>query len=75
MAKNMQKYIRISHVYMKLKMFRTTHRPSSGAQNSRSSLWFCIRERLLDSDSVQQPQRPQPFMYAKPEAARAVLSS
>jgi len=36
------------HVYMKLNMFRTTHRPSSGAQNCTSSLWFCIRERLLD---------------------------
>jgi len=24
------------------------HRPSSGAQNCTSSLWFCIRERLLD---------------------------
>jgi hypothetical protein len=24
---------------------------------------------------VQQPQRPQPFIYAKPEAASAVLSS
>jgi len=23
------------------------HRPSSGAQNCNSSLWFCIRERLL----------------------------
>ena len=45
------------HVYMKLNMFRATHRPSSGAQNCTSSLWFCIRERLLDADSVQQPQR------------------
>jgi hypothetical protein len=33
---------------MKLNMFRTTHRPSSGAQNCTSSLWFCKRERLLD---------------------------
>jgi hypothetical protein len=29
-------------------MFRATCRPSSGAQNCTSSLWFCIRERLLD---------------------------
>jgi hypothetical protein len=29
-------------------MFRAKHRPSSGAQNCTSSLWFCIRERLLD---------------------------
>jgi len=36
------------HVYIKLNMFRATHRPSSGAQNCTSSLWFCIRERLLD---------------------------
>jgi hypothetical protein len=36
------------HVYMKLNMFRATHRPSSRAQNCTSSLWFCIRERLLD---------------------------
>jgi len=68
------------HVYMKLNMFRATHRPSSGAQNCTSSLWFCISERLwtlrlLDAVSVQQPQRQQPFTYAKPEAASAVLSS
>jgi hypothetical protein len=36
------------HVYMKLNMFRVTHRPSSGAQNCTSSLRFCIRERLLN---------------------------
>ena len=36
------------HVYVKLNMFRAKHRPSSGAQNCTSSLWFCIRERLLD---------------------------
>jgi len=35
------------HVYMKLNMFRATHRPSPGAQNCTSSLWFCIRERLF----------------------------
>jgi len=28
---------------------------------------------LLDAVSVQQPQRPQPFTYAKPEAAGAVM--
>ena len=33
---------------MKLNVFRGTHRPSSGAQNCTSSLWFCIRERLLE---------------------------
>ena len=62
-------------VYIRLNVFRATHRPSSGAQNCTSSLWFCIRERLLDAESVQQPQRPQPFTYAKPETASTVLSS
>jgi hypothetical protein len=46
------------HVYMKLNMFWVTHRPSSGAQNCTSSLWFCMCERLLDAVSVQQPQQP-----------------
>jgi len=30
---------------------------------------------LLDADSVQQPQRPTTFHYAKSEAASAVLGS
>jgi len=38
------------YIYMKLNMFRATHRPSSGAQNCSSSLWFSIRERLLEVD-------------------------
>ena len=42
------------HVYMKLNMFRATHRPSSGAQNCTSSLWFCVRERLLDAEVAGQ---------------------
>jgi len=29
-------------IYMKLNMFQATHRPSSGAQNCTSSLWFSI---------------------------------
>jgi len=29
--------------------FGATHRPSSGAWNCTSSLWFCIREMLLDT--------------------------
>jgi hypothetical protein len=45
------------HVYMKLNMFWTTHRPSSGAQNCTSSLWFCIRERLLDVEAAGRRQR------------------
>jgi len=32
----------------KLNMFRATHRPSSGAWNCTSSLWFCIRARMSD---------------------------
>jgi hypothetical protein len=69
------------HVYIKLNMFRTTHHPSSGAQNCTSSLWFCIREKLSDNVVDGCCQRPatstskQPFTYAKPETASAVLSS
>jgi hypothetical protein len=67
------------HIYMKLNTFRATHRPS-GVRNCTSSLWFCIRERLLDvwlqdTDSVPQPHVQQPSTYAKPEAASAFLSS
>jgi len=40
------------HVYINLNMFRGTHRPSSEAQNWTSSLWFCIRQRLLDVEVV-----------------------
>jgi hypothetical protein len=36
------------HVYIKINMFRATHRPSSGALNCTSSLWFCIRKRLFN---------------------------
>jgi len=65
---------------MKLNMFRATHRPSSGALNCTSSLWFCIRVGLfdvwlLDAVSVQQPHVQQPYTYEKPEAASAVLGS
>ena len=64
------------HVYMKLHMFRATHRPSSGAQNCTTSLWFCIRERLLHVEVASNNLNiQQPFTYAKPDAANAVLSS
>jgi hypothetical protein len=44
-ANKMQQYQNLLlHVYRKLNTFRATHRPSSGAQNCTSSLWFCIRE-------------------------------
>jgi hypothetical protein len=35
-------------ICIQINMFQATYRPSSGAQNCTSSLWFCIRERLLD---------------------------
>ena len=63
---------------MKLNMFRATHRPSSGALNCTSSLWFCIRGGLLDEklvDVIQQLLIQQPSAYAKLEAASAVLGS
>jgi hypothetical protein len=46
----MQQYIKIIlfHIYLKLNMFRATHRPSSGAQNGTGSLWLFIRGRLMD---------------------------
>jgi hypothetical protein len=43
---------------MKLNMFRATHRPSSGAQNCTSGLWFSIRERMLDVEFAGRGQRP-----------------
>jgi hypothetical protein len=46
------------HVYIKLNMFRATHRPSSGAQNCTSSLWFCISERSLNAEVAGRCQRP-----------------
>jgi len=49
-SNKMQQCIKILlfHIYMKLNMFRTTHRPSSGAKNCTGSIWFCIRGRLPD---------------------------
>jgi len=49
-------------IYMKLNMFRATHRPSSGAQNCTSSLWFCILEMLLDTEFSGRCQRPATSM-------------
>jgi hypothetical protein len=34
--------ILLFHIYMKLNMFRATHRPSSGAQNCTGCLWFFV---------------------------------
>jgi len=49
---------------MKLSVFGATCRPSSGAQNCTSSLWFCICERLLDAEVAGrwQCQRPATSM-------------
>ena len=64
------------HVYIKLNMFRATHHPSSGAQTALAASGFayvkgCWTLWLLDSNHNVQ----QPFTYAKPEAASAVLGS
>jgi len=66
------------HVCMKLKMFRATHRPSSGGSWTLSLLDAIQQEvvgccdcwTLSSNLSVQQP-----FTYAKPEAASAVWNS
>jgi hypothetical protein len=65
------------HIYIKLNMFRATHRPSSGAKNCTGSLWFFIRGRLLDvlPDNVQQLHVQQLPTYEKLEAASAVFGS
>jgi hypothetical protein len=49
-SNKMQQCIKILlfHIFLKLNMFRATHRPSSGAHNCTGSLWFFIRGRLLD---------------------------
>jgi len=65
---------------MRVNMFRATRRPSSGAPNCTSSLWFCIRERLLDVEVVGRCQVipdsvQQPLTYAKSESASAVWRS
>jgi len=81
----------ILDVYVWLNMFRASHRPSSGAYNCTRSLWFyrwraAARALLVvfwqtttnnapDAVSVQQPERPTLFTYAKPEAASTGLSS
>jgi hypothetical protein len=51
------------HIYIKLNMFRATHRPSSG------------RVERVVAGRVQQLHVQQPYTYAKPEAASAVLGS
>jgi len=69
---------------MKLNMFRATHRPSSGAKNCTSSLWFAYVEGCwtygcwaLSGSAWQRPAtiRPTTFHVCKPEAASAVCGS
>ena len=55
------------HVYIKFNMFRGTHRPSSGAQNCTSSIWVCIRKRLLDVVVAECWQRPATTILEKGE--------
>jgi len=67
--------ILLFHIYMKLNMFRATHRPSSGAKNCTGSLWFFIHVRHSVSDNIHQLHVQQPSTYEKPEAASAVFGS
>jgi len=61
----MQQCIKILfHIYMKLNMFRGTHR-----------CWTLSGRAVALPDSVQQLHVQQPSTYAKPEAASAVLDS
>ena len=73
-------------MYVKLNMFRATHRPSSRAHNCTGNLWFIIRGRMLNvylvdvvrrsvPDNVHQLHVQQPSTYEKPGAASAVLGS
>jgi len=63
----MQQCIKILlfHIYMKLNMFRATHRPSYLVDVVRHSV----------PDNVHQLHVQQPSTYGKPEAASAVLGS
>jgi hypothetical protein len=76
-SNKMQQCIKILlfHIYIKLNMFRATHRPSSGAENCTGSLWFFIRGMLLDVWLVGVVRHTVPDMYEKPEAASAVFGS
>jgi len=67
--------ILLFHIYMKLNMFRATHRPSSGAKNCIGGLWFFIHVRHSVPDNAHQPHVQQYSTYEKPEAASAVLGS
>jgi hypothetical protein len=69
-SNKMQQCIKILlfHIYMKLNMFRATHRPSSGALNCTGSLSLCL------TTSTNYTSK-QSSTYEKPEVASAVLGS
>jgi len=55
----MQQSIKIYYsMFVRLNMFRVTPCPSSRAQNCTSSLWICIRKRLLDFEVTGGWHRP-----------------
>ena len=69
-------------MYVKLNMFRATHRPSSRAHNCTGNLWFIIRGRLLDVvRHILCPATSTSYSYnnlpriKKPEAASEVMGS
>jgi hypothetical protein len=66
------------HIYIKLNIFWTTYRPSSGAQNCSTASEFAYVKGCwtcgcwtLPASSKHNVQ--QPLTYAKPEAASAVF--
>jgi hypothetical protein len=69
--------ILLLHIYMKLSMFRATHRPSSGTlklhwQPLVFHTWKVVVTHSVP-DNVHQLHVQQPSMCEKPEAASAVL--
>ena len=67
-SNKMQQCIKILlfHIYMKLNMFQTTHRPSSGAYNCTGSLWFFISGRHTVAHCAwQRPPATRPTTFHK----------
>jgi hypothetical protein len=69
--------ILLFHIYMKLKMFRATHHPSSGAKTTLTTSGFSYVEGCWHTvpENIHQLHVQQPSTYEKPEAASAVLGS
>jgi len=84
-SNKMQQRIIISlfHIYMKLNMFRVTHRPLSRAKTALAASgfayvevrWTCSWWTFLGTVPDHQLHVQQPSTYEKPEAASAVLGS